>query len=126
VKTNENEEWLLLRWLWSKLKIPFRKFRLLFKNDWTWRLFVVLQIFGFIGIAYYALTNEDRWSLFPHQPIYTDDPCWDLLNSTYWTEHHENWLAFIFFFGPFVISKATDSICAAKKKTPPRQNWKNN
>src|SRR5450759_1962043 len=35
----------------SKLKLLFSKFRSLFKNEWTWRLFMVLQIAGFICIC---------------------------------------------------------------------------
>jgi hypothetical protein len=110
----------------SKLKLPFSKFRSLFKNEWTWRLFLVLQIVGIIGIIYLALTDDDHWNLFPHEQIYTDDPDWDFLNSRFWTEHHGNWFAMAFLIGPFLLSKATDWIFVAKNKTPPRNSWKNN
>jgi hypothetical protein len=36
----------------NKLKLPFTKFKSLFKNEWTWRLFLVLQIIGLVGITY--------------------------------------------------------------------------
>jgi hypothetical protein len=102
------------------------KLKSLFKNEWIWRLFVVLQVGGIIGIIYLTLTNDDRWNLIPHQTVYTDDPAWDFLNSRFWTEYHENWFAAVFLFGPILISKATDWIFAAKKKDSPSGDWKQN
>lgn len=130
MKTKEDEElspadWLLHK-IKSTLKLLFRKFRSLFKNEWTWRLFLVLQVVGIIGIVYLALTNDDRWNLFPHEHIYTDDSDWDILNSRYWTEYHENWFAAAFLVGPFLLSKATDWIFLAKRKNPPSGGWKRN
>jgi len=130
VKTGENEDLapgpLLLLKLKSKLKLLFRIFRSSFKNEWTWRLFLVLQIAGLIAIIYLILTNDDRWNLIPHQHFYIDDSDWDFLNSRYWTEYHENWFAAAFLVAPFLIGKSTDWIFSAKKKTQPSSNWKNN
>jgi|ERR1700733_8536346 len=102
------------------------KLKSLFKNEWIWRLFIVLQIIGIIGIIYLTLTNDDRWNLIPHQSVYTDDPASDFLNSRFWTDSHENWFATAFLFGPLLMSKAMDWIFTAKKKTSPRNSWKNN
>jgi len=130
VKPKENEDLapaaLFLLALKGKLKLLFRLFRSLFKNEWTWRLFLVLQIAGLIGIIYLILTNDDRWNLFPHQHFYTDDSDWDFLNSRYWTEYHENWFTLVFLVGPFLLTKATDWIFVAKRKNKPSGNWERN
>jgi hypothetical protein len=126
VKPKENEELapaaLFLLRLKGKIKFLFHS---LFKNQWTWRLFLVLQAAGIIGIIYLTVTNDDFWNLFPHQHVFTED-IWDFLNSKFWTEDHENWFALAFLIGPFLLSKAMDWIFVAKKKSLPRDNWKNN
>jgi len=129
VKPKENEELapaaLFLLKLKGKIKLLFRS---LFKNQWTWRLFFVLQATGIIGIVYVATNNSD-WHLFPHDypdDYHTDGPFWDYLNSRYWTDDHENWFVTAFLFGPFLLTKALDWIFEAKKKSSPRGNWKNN
>jgi hypothetical protein len=126
VKPKENEELapaaLFLLKLKGKIKLLFHS---LFKNQWTWRLFLVLQAAGIIGIIYLTVTNDDFWNLLPHEHIYTED-VWDFLNSKFWTEYHENWFALAFLIGPFLLSKAMDWIFLAKKKSPTRDNWKNN
>jgi hypothetical protein len=109
----------------TKLKLPFIKFRSLFKKAWTWRLFVVLQIVGIVGIIYLTVTNDDFWNLFPHEHVFTED-VWDFLNSKFWTEYHENWFASAFLIGPFLLSKAMDWIFVSKKISPSRDDWKNN
>jgi hypothetical protein len=132
VKTKEDELApvpLLLSKLKSQFKLLFRsKFRSLVKNEWMWRLFVVLQVVGIIGIIYLSTNNPD-WHLFPHDypdDYHTDGPYWDYLNSRYWTEDHENWFVTAFLFGPFLLTKAMDWIFEAKKKTLPFNSWKNN
>ncbi len=109
----------------SKLKLPFTKFRSLFKNEWTWRLCMVLQITGIIGIAYLAIANDNNWHIFPHTRL-NDETVWDLCDSQFWTGSHENWLAVTFLIGPFLIAKAIDWVFIAKKKPAPLNPWKNN
>jgi hypothetical protein len=109
----------------SKIKLPFTKFRSLFKIEWPWRLFLVLQIAGFIGIAYLAIANDDNWHLFPYTRL-NDETVWDFFDSQFWTEYHENWLVIAFLIGPFLIAKATDWIFVARKKPALRDSWKNN
>src|SRR5258708_7413121 len=89
----------------DKLKLPFRKFRALFKNEWTWRLFLVLQAAGIISIIYLA-TNNSYWHLFPHDfpdDYHRDGPYWDYLNSRFWTDDHQNWCFTAFIFSPFLL-----------------------
>jgi hypothetical protein len=109
----------------NKLKSPFSNFRSLFKNEWIWRFFLVLQIIGFVGITYLAITDDNNWHLFPYSH-WNGVPDWDFFNSQFWAEFHENWFVTAFLVGPFLISKATDWIIAAKKTTPLRNSWKNN
>jgi hypothetical protein len=130
MRTKEDEELPPVDWLLSnfknKLKLLFRKFRLLFKNEWTWRLFLVLQVVGLIGIIYLAITNDNHWHLLPYTSILDNELTWDFFGSSFWTYHHENWFATAFFVGPFLLSKAMDWIFAAKKKSPPADDWKQN
>ena len=130
MKTKEDEEIPPLDWLLSKLKSKFKllfcKFGLLFKNEWTWRLFIVLQVIGLIGIIYIAITNDNNWHLLPYTSIWNNELTWDLFGSSFWKYHHENWFVAVFLIGPFLISKATDWVFAAKNKIPPRSSWKNN
>jgi hypothetical protein len=109
----------------SKLKLLFSKFRSFFKNEWTWRLFLVLQIGGFIGITYLAISNDNNWHLFPYIR-WNDETVWNFFDSQFWTEYHENWLVTVFLIGPFLMAKATDWVFSAQKKTTPRNSWKNN
>jgi hypothetical protein len=109
----------------TKLKLPFTKFRSLFKNEWTWRLFMVLQITGIVGIAYLAIANDNNWHLFPYTR-WNDEMVWDFLDSQFWTESHENWLVVVFLIGPFLMAKAIDWVFVAKKKPAPLNTWKNN
>ena len=124
----------LIFWLWfnsrngdlkTKLNSLFIKFRSLFKNEWILRLFLVLQIAGFIGIACLAIMDTNGWKLFPYKS-WDQELTWDFLNSTYWTYHHENWFTIILLISPLLISKATDWISPDKKQTKPRNSWKNN
>lgn len=108
-----------------KLKLLFSKLRSLFKNEWTWRLYCILQITGFIAIACLAATNDNHWSLLP-RTSWNNEMTWDFFDSDFWTYHYENWFAMAFIVGPFLLSKATDWIFAAQKKSPPSDRWKQN
>ena len=115
--------WLLANWRNGNLKI---KIRLLFKTNWVWRLFFVLQVLGAIGIVYLAVTyNDNGWHLLPYT-AWNRELAWDFLESSFWTYHHENWFVTTFLVGPFFISKATDWIISAKRKTSSNKNWTNN
>jgi len=122
--TKNEDEYAPVDWLLFKIKKWLIAFRSLFKNEWTWRLFLVLQVIGIIGVTCLIFTNDDRWNLFPHQHLYADDSTWDLMNSRYWSEYHENWLAAVFLFSPFFLSKAIDWILAGRKNSS--DDWKQN
>jgi hypothetical protein len=109
----------------NKLKLTLTKFRSLFKNEWTWRLFMVFQIAGLLGIAYLTIANENNWHLFPYTR-WTGETVWDFCDSLFWTEYHENWLVIVFLIGPFFMAKSMDWVSVAKKKPAPLHTWKNN
>jgi hypothetical protein len=109
----------------SKLKSPFIKFRSLFKKEWTWRLFMILQVAGIIGVAYLAMANDNNWHLFPYTRL-DDETVWDFNDSQFWTGSHENWLVVLFLVGPLLMTKAIDWVFATKGKTAPIDSWKNN
>ena len=108
----------------NKLKLPFTKFKSLFKNEWTWRLFLVLQIIGLVGITYLAITNYTYWHLFPYTR--NDELNWDFFDLSFWTDNHENWFVSVFLVAPFLTSMAIDWIFAAKREKPIRESWKQN
>jgi hypothetical protein len=109
----------------SKLKLVSSKFNSLFKNEWIWRLFLVLQIGGIIGITCLAIIDDNNWKLLPYTS-WSNEMAWDFFDSWYWTHYHENWFVIAFLFSPFLISKAADWIFAAKNKTSPADVWKRN
>ena len=108
----------------NKFHLPFNILKTLFINEWIWRLFLVLQIVGIIGIAWLTITDDHHWKLFPY--TWNNEMAWDVFDPVYWTRYHENWFAIAFLFSPFSISKAVDWIFVGKKKIPPRGGWKNN
>jgi hypothetical protein len=79
LKPKENEELAPAALLFLKLKGKIKLLlHSLFKNQWTWRLFFVLQAAGIIGIIYVATNNSD-WHLFPHDypdDYHADGPFW--------------------------------------------------
>ena len=102
------------------MKKLLKRLRALFELEWTWRLFVVLQIVGILGIIYLDITYRNNWNFlpevkccwgrFPYGKIE-----WDLINpSSYVTRHGVSLLAYFFLFGPFAFSKAVDWITSAK------------
>jgi hypothetical protein len=127
VKPKENEDVapaaLFFLKLKDRLKLVFYKFKSLFKNEWAWRLFIVLQIISLIGITCLAIIDGNH--LLPYY-TWNDELNWDFFDSSVWTESFENWLVTAFLVVPFLMSKAIDWICISKTKTPPRDSWKNN
>ena len=109
----------------TKLKLLFTKFKSLFKNEWTWRLFMVLQITGIFGIVYLAIANDNNWHLFPYTN-WNGELNWDFSNSSFWTDNHESWFVTAFLVVPFLMSKAIDWIFAAQRKISTTNSWKNN
>ena len=93
-----------------------KRIRELFVHEWVWRLFIVLQAVGIIGLIYVDVTNSD-WSLFPD---FTDfrgrfDFDWDFFKKWHWTRYHTNWYAIALLLGPFTISKSIDWISESRK-----------
>lgn len=94
--------------------ILVQKFRRLFAAEWTWRLFVSLQVLGILSVIYLDITSSG-WSVWPSY-LYNRFS-WDLLESRYWTggyDGHRNWLVVIGLVGPFVVTKAIDWIASAR------------
>lgn len=82
-----------------------------FAAEWTWRLFVSLQVLGILRLIYLNITDES-WSVLPHD--YHWGLRWDLLDPWYWTYHHQNWLAATCLIAPFLVAKAIDWVASAK------------
>lgn len=93
-----------------------KRIRELFVHEWVWRLFIVLQAIGIIGLIYIDVTNS-HWSVFPD---FTDsrgrfDFDWEFFRKWHWTCYHTNWYVIAFLLGPFAISKSVDWISASRK-----------
>lgn len=77
-----------------------------FSQQWLFRLSVVLQVVGYIGLMFLmAAGGSDYWVL------------GDLFNGHHWSGGryggHENWAAMFFVFGPFLSTKAVDWVIEA-------------
>lgn len=87
-----------------------------FVHEWSWRLYVVLQVIGLVGLVYLDVTNKN-WSIVPDFFDYRGRLgfYWDIFKEWHWTRYHTNWYAIIFLFGPFVIAKSLDWISEARR-----------
>jgi len=94
------------------------KIRGQFNHEWVWRLFVVLQIAGILGLIYIDVTNIN-WSVLPDFTDYRGrlDFDWDFFKAWYWIRYHTNWYGIAFLFGPFAISKSVDWISESRNNT---------
>jgi hypothetical protein len=100
------------------------KLRSIFKTEWVYRLFIVLQAIGIAGIIYLEISS--RWSILPEYnarkyDIHTKREYgpyfnWDIIKSRYWTRNHENWIALLCLLGPFLSTKSIDWILDSKHK----------
>jgi hypothetical protein len=78
-----------------------RRIRAVFQSEMYFRLFVVAQGMGVIGLLY-------LWfGYFGWNPM-------DLFESVYWATNL-NWLAVFAVFGPFAVFKSIDWIVSAKR-----------
>jgi hypothetical protein len=100
----------------SKSHTAKEKIRSLFPSEILWRTFLVLQVFGLVLIIYVDTTNNSGWDFLPDFLDYRSrlQFDWDFLKSSYWTRHHENWLALFGLLGPFAISKSIVWVQSAK------------
>jgi len=84
-----------------------------FKAQWTWRLFLALQLMGIIGLVFLSITARS-WRFFPY--AWQRELTWDFFDSSYWTYQHYNWWALLAVAGPYIIGKLVDWIAEAKQK----------
>lgn len=89
-----------------------QRLRRQFVAEWTWRLFVSLQVLG-ISILIYLDFTDQSWSVLPSDS-YSYGFSWQLFESFYWKTYHKNWLAAICLVGPYVVAKAIDWIVSAR------------
>ena len=80
----------------------------MFSQQWIFRLFIVLQVAGFIGLIVLMVTGgSGHWELS------------DLQRERYWDGRRgggfDNWLAMYFTFVPFLITEAVDVVYGAKR-----------
>jgi hypothetical protein len=89
--------------------------RLGFKDEWTWRLFLVLQLLGFIGLIFLRVNTPDWWQILPYMQF--GELKWDLFDSRFWSHPKAyNWLTLLTILGPYLCAIAIDWICDAKKR----------
>ena len=94
-----------------------KKIRALFIEEWVWRMFIVLQIAGLVGIVVLDVASRD-WQFLPYFALVSGDLRWDLINKSgfNWYGDYFNWYALFMLFGPFAISKGIDWVLGAKSK----------
>lgn len=87
-----------------------------FKAEWTWRLYLVLQIIGVVRLIYIQ-TSSNAWHLLPYTSGYIRGRLFcEFFDSRYWRDEPFNGPALLAIFGPFLVAKAIDWILEAKKK----------
>ena len=93
------------------------KIRAQFGEEWVWRMFIVLQIAGIIGIVYLDVTNSS-WQFLPDFTDYRGrfKLNMHLFEGRYYTTYKNNWHTLALLFGPFVVSKGIDWITSAKNE----------
>lgn len=93
------------------------RFKRIFHNELSWRLFLVLQFAGLLAIIYVDITNRNGWDFLPDLLDYRNrfDPDWDLLSSRFWTVRTENWIALFCVLGPSVIATSVGWISTADR-----------
>lgn len=106
----------IVRLVRSKTLRAKEKLHSFFPSELLWRTFLVLQAFGLVLIIYVDTTNNSGWDFLPDLLDYRNrlQFDWDFLKSSYWTRHHENWLALFGLLGPFAISKSIAWVQSAK------------
>lgn len=88
-----------------------QKVRGQFMAEWTWRLFVSLQVLGILMLIYLNITDRS-WSVLPRDGY--RGLSWDLFEPRYWTYEHQNWLATTCLIAPFVVAKSIDWVVSAR------------
>lgn len=99
------------------------KLRSQFSYEWTWRLYLVLTIAGFISIVYLDLSNVGC-SFFPRQ--FGSDMgnlsykwTWSFWVATDWELSSHiglNWIAVALLLAPFLVAKAVDWIALGTRR----------
>ena len=98
------------------------KLRRSFSIEWTWRMFIALQVLGIILI--FVMDISDRnWEVFPEFRSYGRSAgtsilsFWSLGEQKYWGgKGYENWFLLLFLFGPFFVSKTIDWVLSGRDK----------
>ena len=99
------------------------KLRGTFSREWTWRMFLSLQILGIILI--FVMDISDRnWDVFPESRWTTrgSETFWSFTEGGYWGggrmhgKGYQNWFLLLFLFGPFIVSKTIDWVLSGRDK----------
>ena len=77
-----------------------------FRSEFIWRVFVVLQVAGIIGVI--VLDSTSRWNLLPEISRYSGQSQWDFFEERWWSGRGSsrepyNFIAMAFLFVSFWI-----------------------
>jgi hypothetical protein len=87
-----------------------------FRTEWTWRLYLVLQIIGVVRLVY-VQTSSNPWQILPYyESRYRGGLFCGLFDSYCWRNDPFNGSAVLAIVGPFLVAKAIDWILEAKNK----------
>ena len=92
------------------------KLRRSFSIEWTWRMFIALQVLGII-LTFVMDISDRNWDVFPGLHRYDS---WSFTEGMYWGggrpygKGYQNWFLLLFLFGPFIVSKTIDWILSGK------------
>jgi len=95
------------------------KLRGTFSIEWTWRMFIALQVLGIILI--FVMDISDRnWDVFPtgfgryDSSSFTEGGYWG--GGRMHGKGYQNWFLLLFLFGPFIVSKTIDWVLSGRDK----------
>jgi hypothetical protein len=76
-----------------------------FREQWAWRLYLVLQVAGLIYITIYDIYEGPMWNFF-----------WDIFNKDFYDRFDNSNLDILaIIFGPYIIARTIDWILAGRK-----------
>ncbi len=86
-----------------------------FRSEWTWRLFLALQVAGIVGLVFLRVNTPYWWQILPYAEY--GKLKWDLFDSSYWSYYKAyNWWLLLATLGPYLFAIAIDWISEARKK----------
>ena len=92
-----------------------------FPTEFSYRLYVVLELLGLFFLLHMGVVdNDDSWFLLPRNGNYCyhcvfGNYEWSLFDGFQWTHYSHNWWAMVYIFGPFLTAKAVGWLQTAKE-----------